>query len=129
MEKIKAYYVDPITNTAEAREITPTLETYYDMLHCDTIDIVNRGFTNCKRRFDIICDDNGLYADDVRISAIDDRGRAMLVGALLVVGEADDEGNETSLTDEDIRVLKRFTFHMPTRRQPLGYFMLAKMTY
>ena len=126
---IKAYYIDPMNNIAEAREITPCLDTYYDMLHCDTIDIVNRGLTNTARRFDIICDDNGLYADNVRVSALDHVYGPMLVGALLVVGQADDEGNETSLTDEDVRWLTRYTEHLRTRLHPAGYRVLTHLTY
>lgn len=129
MKTIKAYYIDPRNDIAEAREITPELSTYYDMLHCDTIDIVNRGLTNTDRRFDIICDDNGLYADDVRISAIDDCGSPMLVGALLVVGEADEDGNETSLDDYDFCWLERYTNHVRTRLHPAGYKMLTHLTY
>lgn len=129
---IKAYYVDPITNTAEAREITDALDTYYELLHCDCIDIVERGFgvgRRGKRRFNIVCDDEGLFKDDVRISAIDDLGRTMIVGALLVTGRSDDEGNLTSLTDDDVRVLERYTMHMSTRKHPKGYKMLTQMTY
>lgn len=126
---IKAYYIDPTTNTAESREITPCLDTYYEMLHCDTIDIVNRGFTNSKRRFDIICDDNGTFVDDVRISALNDALQPMLVGALLVVGQADEEGYETSLTDEDIKFLQKNAMHFGTRKHPIGWKMLTHMTY
>ena len=127
MKTIKAYYIDPINNIAEARTITPELYTYYDMLHCDTIDIVNRGLTNTPRRFDIICDDNGLYTKDVYISA--DTGNPMLVGSLLVVGQADDDGYETSLTDEDVLWLRRYTVHLRTRLHPDGYKMLTHLTY
>lgn len=129
MAKIKAFYVDPSTNTAEEREITPDLDTYYELLHCDCIDIVNRGFAMCNRRFDIICDDMGLYADDPRISAIDDHMQPMLVGALLVIGQADEEGNETSLTDEDVKILKHYVRSFGTRVHPIPYKMLAGMTY
>jgi len=130
MKTIKAYYVDPITDTAKAVDIVPELDTYYDMLHCRTIDIVNRGFgQKGKTRFDIICDDEGLFADDPRISAIDALGKPMLVGSLLVVGEPDDDGNETSLTDEDVRLLERYTMHLSTRNHPHGYNMLTYMSY
>ena len=125
---IKAYYIDPITNTAEAREITDSLDTYYELLHCGTIDIVNRGFSNSKKRFDIICDDEGLLKDDPYVSAVGTRGSAMLVGALLVVGQADDEGNLTCLSDKDIEFLKRRTMSLPTRRHD-AHNMLVYMTY
>lgn len=130
MDTIKAYYVDPTTNTAKAVDIKPSLDTYYDMLHCTCIDIVNRGFGRTgKTRFDIICDDEGLFVDKPYISAIDERGNAMLVGSLLVVGESDDDGNETSLTDEDVRLLERFTFELATRVHRKPYKMLGYVTY
>jgi len=127
---IKAYYVNPATNTAEARDIDPELDTYYRLLDCDTIDIVNRGFgRGGRRRFDIICDDEGLYKTDPLISAIDDLGRPMLVGALLVTGVADDKGELTSLTDDDVRLLTRYTVHLGTRLHPKGWKMLTSMSY
>lgn len=129
MKTIKAYYIDPKNNIAEAREITSELSTYYELIHTDVIDIVNRGFTNCKRRFDIICDDEGLFKDDQYISAIDERMQPMLVGALLVTGEADDEGELTSLTDEDVRVLERFTIRLSSRLHRKPYPLLIHLTY
>ena len=127
---IKAYYVDPITNTAEAREITDALDTFYELLHCDCVDIVSREVGRYgKRRYDIICDDEGLLKDDPYISAIDNNGRAMLVGSLLVVGEADDEGNITSLDDDDIKFLKMHTEYLSTYTHKAPYPMLVHVEY
>ena len=127
--KIKAYYVNPRTNTAEPREIETTLDTYYKLLECDCITITSRGFGRSRKRFDIICDDEGLLKDDPLISAIDDLGRVMLVGALLVCGEVDDEGELTSLTDSDVRLLKKYTNHLGTRNHPKGWYMLTSVKY
>lgn len=124
---IKAYYIDPKTNTAEPRDITPELDTYYELLHCTTIDIVTRKVKG--KYYDIICDDEGLLVDDPLISAIDDRGRGMLCGALLIVGMADDEGYETSLTDEDIAHIQRNVHHMCPRLHPKGWKMLCQCEY
>lgn len=130
MKTIKAYYVDTKNNTASAVDITPDLHTYYEMLDCHTIDIVNRGFGRSgKKRFDIICDDEGLFVDDPILSAVDGNGRAMLVGSLLVVGEADEEGEETSLTDEDVRLLERYTGSLFLRGKRTPRVMLYGMTY
>ena len=130
MRKIKAYYIDPMNNIAEAREITPCLDTYYEMLRCNTIDIVNRAIGRRGNvRFDIVCDDEGTFVDDPRISAIDDYGMPMLVGALLVIGQADEEGEETSLTDKEIRHLQTYTEHLGTRKHPEGWKMLTQMRY
>ena len=75
------------------------LQDYYDALGCDLIDI-----TRVKIRgkvFDVICDDEGLFKEDKRISAIEsETGLPLLVGNLLF---ANHNGPETtSLTDEDI---------------------------
>lgn len=128
MRKIKAYYINPKTDTACECDIVDSLDVFYDMLDCGTIDIVNRGFSNSKKRFDIICDDEGLLKDDPYVSAVDTRGSAMLVGALLVVGPADDDGELTSLSDKDIEFLKRRTMKLPTRRHD-AHSMLVYMTY
>lgn len=129
MRKIKTYYIDPSNNIAGTWEIEPNLSTYYAMLNCDTIDIVNRGFTNTDRRFCVICDDEGLFVTDVFISALDESLNPMLVGALLVTGEADSHGELTSLTDDDVRLLKRNTRLLKTRKHPDGYRLLTHMTY
>ena len=126
---IRAFYIDPTTNTAEPRTIADDLDTFYDLLHCRTIDIVTRKIGVRGRPFDIICDDEGIFVDDPRISAIDNLGRAMLVGALLIVGPADDEGEITSLTSADIRHIRKRVTHLGTRRHPEGWQMLTTCEY
>ena len=127
--KIKAFYIDPETDTAEPRMIEDSLDTFYDLLRCRTIDIVTRKIGIRGRAFDIICDDEGTFADDPKISAIDNLGRAMLVGALLIVGPADDDGELTSLTSGDIRLIRRYVTHLSTRRHPEGWKMLTTCEY
>lgn len=129
LNTIKAYYINPKTDTACECDIVDSLDVFYDMLDCGTIDIVNRGFSNSKKRFDIICDDEGLLKDDLYVSAVDTRGSAMLVGALLVVGQADDEGDLTSLSNSDIEFLKSRTMRLATRNHRQAYNMLVRMTY
>ena len=126
---IKAFYIDPETNTAEVRTIEDKLDTFYDLLRCRCIDIVTRKIGIRGKAFDIICDDEGTFADDPKISAIDNIGRPMLVGALLIVGRADDDGNLTSLTADDIRRIRRYTTHLGTRKHPEGWNMLTTCEY
>ena len=126
---MKVFYIDPMTNTAEPREIADSLETFYALLHCRCIDIVTRKIGIRGRAFDIICDDDGTFADDPRISAIDNIGRPMLVGALLIVGPADDDGNLTSLTSADVRHIRKYVTHLGTRKHPEGWQMLTTCEY
>ena len=128
-KQIKAYSIDPETNTAEPRMIADDLDTFYRLLRCRTIDIVTRKIGIRGRAFDIICDDEGTFVDDPRISAIDKIGRAMLVGALLIVGPADDDGELTSLTSGDIRLISRYVTHLSTHRHPEGWKMLTTCEY
>lgn len=128
-KEIRAFYIDPTTNTAEPRTIADDLDTFYQLLHCRTIDIVKRKIGIRGRAFNIVCDDEGTFVDDPRISAIDNLGRAMLVGALLIVGPADDEGELTGLTSGDIRLIRRYVTHLCTHRHPEGWQMLTTCEY
>lgn len=128
-KEIRAFYIDPMTNTAEPRTIQYDLDTFYQLLRCRCIDIVGREIGIRGRGFNIICDDEGTFVDDPRISAIDKVGRPMLVGALLIVGPTDDKGELTGLTSGDIRLIKRYVTHLSTRRHPEGWQMLTTCEY
>lgn len=123
---MKALLIDVMENKFEVVNVNG-LEDYYRLIHCTTIDIVNRGIKG--KRYDIICDDEGTFSDDPLISAIDDLGRVMLVGNLIVCGEADEEGNLTALTDDDIKHIKENIHSMGTRRHPEGHCMICRMEY
>lgn len=125
--KIKAYYIDPDSNTAEPREIETELDTYYRLLHCTCIDIVTRKIGG--KTYVIICDDEGLFNTDPHISAIDDLGQPMLVGALLVTGLADRRGELTTLTDDDVRYISKRVVHLSTRLHPEGWQMLTQCEF
>jgi glycine cleavage system aminomethyltransferase T len=124
--EMKALLIDVMENKVETVDVNG-LEDYYKLIHCTTIDIVNREIKG--KRYDIICDDEGTFSDDPLISAIDDLGRAMLVGNLIVCGEADEEGNLTALTDDDIKHIKENIQSMGTSRHPEGHGMICQMEY
>lgn len=86
----------------EAKDINPDLDTYYDIIGCRCIDIVN--YPIAGKRYDIICDDEGLFNPDPIVTAIDKEGRPLLVGSLIICSH-DDEGYEKSLEPEDINRL------------------------
>lgn len=103
------------------------LYDYYEMLNCDTIDIVRRRIG--RRWYEIICDDEGLMKSDIKISAIGNLGNTMLVGSLLICGLVDEEGELTDLTDADIKYIKERILTMATRKYPDGYLMLTQCEY
>lgn len=102
---ITAYIVNA-NGTTEVRNIENNLQTYYDIIGCDAIDIVSRRFAG--KYLDVICDDEGLLKDDARLTAIDVNSRPMLVGTLIIV-DHDDEGETVSLTAEDVKRVEHCT--------------------
>ena len=124
---IKGVLIDIENDKADVVEFEGKLQKYYEMLHCDCIDIVSRkiGHGRSRKRFDIVCDDEGLFNQDAKISAIDNLGRPMLVGNLLVTNH-DAEGNTVSLTDDECEFVLAHVEKLGTRKHPDGYMMLSQ---
>lgn len=102
--KIKGYVIDVKKSRHGAVEIERDLENLYKVVGCRYIDIVSRVIG--KDRFDIVCDDEGLLFDHPIPSALDKNNGVMLVGNLFIC-EHDGEGNLISLTDEQIRAIRK----------------------
>lgn len=105
---MRAYLLDVHSNRARVVEVgdEDRLEEYYKLLSCGTIDITSRQIEG--KYFDIVCDDEGLFNEPVVVSALDSNGEPALVGSLLFCNY-DGEGGETSLTDDDIALLRKHT--------------------
>ena len=105
---MRAYLLDVHNNRARVVEVgdEERLEQYYQLLNCSLIDITSRQIEG--KYFDIVCDDEGLYNEPVIVSALDSNGEPALCGSLLFCNY-DGEGGETSLTDEDITLLRKHT--------------------
>lgn len=102
------------------------LRDYYRLIGCSTIDIVSRKIGG--RWFDIVCDDEGLFNEPVKISAINNMGSAMLAGNLLFFNH-DGEGNLLPLSDDDCYHIQKYIQKMSTRKYPEGYPMLTQCEY
>ena len=101
---MKYLLIDVINRCADVVDMEDTLKNYYSLINCSTIDIAVRKIGGIP--YDIICDDNGWFASKQVVSArsetnVDD----FFVGNLLIC-RSDDEGNEVSLTSDDIKNLK-----------------------
>lgn len=104
--RITAVLVDTAKDTYGVVNIPDELDVFYKLLSCDCIDItVRRIGLRGQKAYEIICDDEGLFKDPQKISAIDSSGQAQLVGSILITGPADSEGNLTSLTVPDINYI------------------------
>ena len=115
------------TQENSARVVSPEgLDDYYKLIGCDCIDIVTRKIG--RKVYDIIVDDEGLLKDDPVISAIDNLGRVMLVGSLIICGLADEEGELTDLTPKDIEYIRKRIQTLNTRKH-MGLRMLTQCEY
>ena len=93
-EKQKPQIVDTIGGCAE----------WYRLIGCDLIDIQSRSING--REYDFITDDEALYKQGAKVSALDKDQQPVFVGNL-VICKCDDEGNETGLDKADIELLTK----------------------
>ena len=105
MAKITGFLVDLNTGKACAKTVDHTLESFYKILDCDTIDVVHRNIGG--KRFNIICDDEALLKSPRHTSAVDPMFEPMLFGNLFVVGLSDENGDFTNLTRAQLLHLKQ----------------------
>lgn len=109
--------------TVERLDIEPNLDSYYELIGCDCIDIAYRKIGG--KYYDLVVDDEGLLKPDPKISAIDDMGSVMLVGNILFFNN-DGMGDFVGLDEDDYEHLEKHIMHMSTRKYPLGYPMLVQ---
>lgn len=99
---MKAFIINPnvdIRDMLKAENIQNDLDTYYDIIGCRCIDIVNYPING--KNYDIIVDDEGLLKGAPIVTAVDKSGHPLLVGALIITNY-DGEGNETDLEPGDV---------------------------
>ena len=101
---MKVLLLDTDSLQPQVVETEGGLAEWYRLIKCDLIDIVSRKIGG--RYFDIIVDDEGLYKGGAKVTALDTQQQPLLVGNLVICNH-DGEGGETSLTDEDIELIKR----------------------
>ena len=104
---IRAIFIDAINETVTDLRIEPTLEKYYELLKCRTIQMVPY---TCGGDF-LVIDEEGRLNDPEYFFSID--GGHPFVGNCLIVGDADEYGNETSCTlyakDLEVTFLRKET--------------------
>lgn len=123
---MKTLLLDVYKEEVREIDIEAKLDEYYRVLDCTTIDIVERRIGG--KWFDVMCDDEGLFREPQKISAINDFGSPMLVGNLMFFHN-DGEGNLVGLDDADIEHLKKYIQTMYTHKFPKGYPMLTQCEY
>lgn len=123
---IKAFLIDIANKSAKEIDFEPSLKKYYELLKCDTIDIVERSVGG--KNFDIICDDEGLMLDKPVISAVNGKCEPMLVGSLLFVHH-NGEGETTGLTSDECAHILSHVRHVRTANDPDGHPCVVGLEY
>lgn len=121
--------IDTVNNKVIPMNINGTLDNYYKILNCDTIDIVERKIGNSDKYFNIICDDNGLLVDSPKVSGISSNMQPMLYGNLFVVGDVDEDGELISLTKEEGEYIISNVLHVFSKRYPIPFPVIGYMDY
>lgn len=111
----------------EEKTFKDTLENLYKLVNAHPIDIQERYIAN--KCFDFIFDDEylsrGYDIKDTTALEISTSQEAIL-GNFLIVGKADELGRETSLTSEDIALIKTQIIGIAT---PKGLIKAIKYTF
>ena len=81
--------------------------------------------------YDVVCDDEALFVESPKISAVNALGETMLVGNLIILGlvVSGSSTHSADLTDEDILRIRNSIRRIPTRLHPEGYHMLCNVRY
>lgn len=108
-------------------DINDKLQEFYRLIKCDTIDIVRRKIGDSY--YDVICDDEGLFVENPKISMIDNLGKPMLVGNIIICDADEDTGELEGLTDEQIAGVMKHIRLMCTANYPQGYYMATQCDY
>lgn len=127
---MKALFIDTKNNSVSV--VDPQgLDDYYDLIGCRCVDIVEReiGVKQDRARYNIICDDEGTFSDDPKISAVSVFGHPMLVGSLIIAGGVDEDGELIGLTDKDLQKLAKYIRVLPTNLHPEGRIMITACAY
>lgn len=103
------------------------LEDYYKYIGCRVIDIVRRKIGDLT--VEIVCDDEGTFVENPKVSAIDIVGRACLYGNLLVAGGKVIDGELTELTEEEIEYIKQFIIEIKTTYYQEPFKVFWEMDY
>jgi len=109
MQKARVLVLDVIDGNGLYETEVENLNDYYEHLKCECFDIANRKVGD--KRFDIFVDDAGLFVDNPIPSVLDRNLQPMLVGNCIFANH-DYEGNTTSLSDEDVEIIKRETISL-----------------
>jgi hypothetical protein len=92
--------VFPIGSVGLVQEIEPTLAEMYRLTESSIVQ-----FVPYDHGAELVCDEHGKF-NGAQPNRVLWNGRDVAMGPIFFIGPADEEGNSTSLTDEQIQKLK-----------------------
>lgn len=129
---MKAFLIDVNADVKEGARVVECgndLQTLYKLCDCSTIEIPYRKIGDFW--YDIVCDEEGIFKEDYKSSALDENFKPALVGNLLFCNH-DADGELASLTDEQIENLKkhiRITCHFDGENRHLYNTVIGVKCY
>lgn len=118
---MKMLLLDVQNNEVKLVEVNG-LEDYYKYIGCSVINIVRRKIGGLT--VEIVCDDEGTFAEHPKVSAVDVFGQPCLYGNLLVAGGEVIDGKLTELTEEELEYVKTYLTEVTTTfyKEPFKIF-------
>lgn len=105
-----------------------TLDDYYRLIGCRTIDIISRSIGDI--RVEIVLDDECALVENPKVSAISVDGTPMLFGNLLIAsGKVTEDGELTELTAEEIDEIMQNVATITTSVYTDPYPALVELDY
>ena len=92
--KVRGVFVDP-DSFVMVHEVENDIDEYHRLLDCDTFDVT--GVRVNGVRYDVFCDDEGLFKSNPKPSIADPKGNVRIVGKCFFAGH-DESGETISLT-------------------------------
>lgn len=125
-QQITGVFINVEERFAAKRSIEKTLDSYYELLGCDSIDITE--ITIDGKCFDVICDDEALLKSEAIVSAVSVYGDPMMCGNLFVV-KFDGVDDVTDLTDDEAEFVLQRIVKLPRLDSEKPGIVLSKCNY
>ena len=121
---MKALLMSVERQKAEFVDAPWDFEELYKLINCQTIELAYR--TLDGKEFMFALDEEGLFVENQRISAVDRAMKPMFVGSYVVFG-LDEDNNPRYLTQEEQEILIKHVSYVGTRMYPHGLLMLKDL--
>lgn len=103
----------------ELVEIEDDFSSFYAILGCDTIDFVTKKIGG--KYYNVIRDELGNFTSDIIFTMMDPNNtQDMIPGTIIITGMADNDGNLTSLSNEDAKHIRKYINYTVRRGQEEG---------